>query len=474
MRIAIYIRVSTDEQAREGFSIDAQKERLIAFCQSQGWNDYSLYIDDGYTGTNLNRPAMKRLIRHVEDKRVDMVLVYKLDRLGRKQKDVLYLLEDVFDKNNVAFKSATEPFDTSTPLGKAMIGILAVFAQLERDMIVERTTTGRRQKVSQGIWHGGRVPFGYSWNQQTQTLEIVPEEAAIVKEIYKQYLQGKSRLAIAEWAASRTKARVFDHCVIRDMLARPIYMGKLVNAGTLVNGKHEPIIDEETWYAVQREFHRRKEGLTPMGDYLLTGLLECGVCGGNIVHVKRRTRKYNKEYLYELYACRNQHVRTKDRQHHCTLGYFRREKIEQFVIDEIKEIALKPKLIKQFIERKKNHTADQNLIETLETKLKTVIEGLENLYDAIQTGEIKAQFVSGRIKKLEEEREAIEQQLDDLKADVIPGGVEPDNMIYLIREVADAWELLTEDEQKMMLRKVVKKVILHKDNDPEIIWNMEG
>jgi site-specific DNA recombinase len=414
---------------------------------------------------------MKRLIRHAEEKEIDLVLVYKLDRLGRKQKDVLHLLEDVFEKHNVAFKSATEPFDTSTPLGKAMIGILAVFAQLERDMIVERTTTGRRQKASQGIWYGGRIPFGYNWNQQTQTLEIVPEEAAIVKEIFKRYLQGQSRLAIAEWASSRTKARFFDHCVIRDMLARPIYMGKLVNAGTLVEGKHEPIIDEETWYAVQREYSRRKDGLSPLGDYLLTGLLECGVCGSGIVHVKRITHKRNKTYQYDLYACRNQHVRRKDRSDYCDLGYFRREKIEEWVVEEMKSVALKPKKINEFIKQKSRHTVDQNLVSSLETKLKAVVEGLENLYEAIQTGEIKASYVSGRIKKLEEEREAIERQLEDLK-DEMPKIIEPRNMLYLVREVADAWDLLTEDEQKMMIRKVIKKVILKKDEDPEIVWNV--
>lgn len=155
MFAAIYVRVSTEEQAEQGYSIDVQKERLIAFCKSQGWEDYKLYIDDGYTGTNTNRPALKRLIRHIEAKKVHTVVVYKLDRLSRKQKDVLSLIEDVFEKNNVAFASSSEKFDTSTAFGKAMIGILAVFAQLERDMIIERTTSGRRQKISKGIWSGG-------------------------------------------------------------------------------------------------------------------------------------------------------------------------------------------------------------------------------------------------------------------------------------------------------------------------------
>jgi site-specific DNA recombinase len=473
MRIAIYIRVSTEEQAQQGYSIDAQKERLIAFCTSQGWEDFTLYIDDGYTGTNLNRPALKRMIRHIEEKKLDVVLVYKLDRLGRKQLDVLHLLEEVFEKNGVAFKSATEPFDTSTPLGKAMLGILAVFAQLERDMIVERTTAGRRQRLSQGLWHGGPVPFGYTWNKAAQQLEIVPEEAHIVREIYRQYLQGQSRLAIAEWAAARTKARVFDHAVVRDILSRPIYIGKLINNGVIVEGRHEAIIDSETWYAVQREWERRKDGLTPVGEYLLTGLLECGVCGSPIVHVRRKQTRGGKTYVYELYACKNQHVRPKERstELRCWLGYQHRSQVEDYVIGQIKEISLSPEKVTAIIESKEERPDNDEAIRGLQERLHIVNEGLENLYDAIQSGVVRAAAVSDRIKKLEEEREAIETQLDDLKVK-IPPYREKEEIQLLIRQIGEAWDYLTFDEQKTMVRRIMKKIVLNKKADPTIHWNI--
>lgn len=471
MRVALYPRVSTDEQADHGFSIDLQKERLIAFCHAQGWDDFRLYIDDGYSGTNMNRPALKRLIRHVEEKSIDMVVVYKLDRLGRNQKDVLYLLEDVFEKNGVAFKSATEPFDTSTPLGKAMIGILAVFAQLERDMIVERTTSGRRQRVSKGMWYGGPTPFGYHWNKEAQQLEVIPEEARLLQEMYKRYLQGQSRLAIAEWVSERSTARVFDHSTVRDYLSRPIYMGKLTNAGALVDGKHEAIIEADTWYAVQREIDKRKEGYPALGDFLLTGLLTCGVCGAGIVHVSRTTKKYGKVYSYSLYACKNQHVRAKDRNNNCTLGYPRRADIEEYVIKQIKEISRKPKKIQDIIKRKTEIAPDYNLAKSLQQKITKVTAGLDNLYDAIQTGEIKASAVSSRISMLEEERESFQRQLDDVKDDA-PVYKDPNNLHFLIREIGDAWDYFTEEEQKMMIRKIVHKVTLHKDSEPEIAWNI--
>jgi len=464
MTVALYIRVSTDEQAEHGTSVDVQKERLTAFAKSQGWSDIELYIDDGFTGTNIDRPALKRLIRHVENGKIKTVIVYKLDRLGRKQKDVLHLLEDIFEKNNVAFKSATEPFDTATPLGKAMLGILAVFAQLERDMIVERTTSGRRHRISQGIWHGGRVPFGYDWiNGQ---LVVVPEDARLVQEVYKRYLNGHSRLAIAEWIASRSKARSFDHAAIRDMLARPVYMGKLIMAGEIVDGNHEKIIDEQTWYAAQMETVRRANGASPVGEYLLTGLLECGECGANIVHVKRKTNRGGKTYLYELYACRNQHVRAKDRTNpSCRLGYFRRSDIEEFVMNTINQYKLDPHLL--FVDTA-NDKPDE-IINSLRQQLNKIISSLDNLYGAIESGEIKASRVSDRISRLEDERESIELQLDEL--DNVNIAVNHQEIIETVKLLGEAWDYLDIEERKSLLRKVIKKIVLRKEDEPRIIWN---
>lgn len=140
-RAALYIRVSTLEQAQEGYSVGEQKERLIAYCKAKDWIIADIYVDGGYTGSNLNRPGIQKLISETD--KFDLVLVYKLDRLSRSQRDTLYLIEEVFRPKGVDFISMQESFDTSTPFGKAMIGLLAVFAQLEREQIKERTWMGR-------------------------------------------------------------------------------------------------------------------------------------------------------------------------------------------------------------------------------------------------------------------------------------------------------------------------------------------
>ena len=152
MKAAIYIRVSTDAQFEEGYSVDAQKEQLTAYCVSKGIKDQEYYIDGGWSGSNIERPEIERLISDVKDGKISCVIIYKLDRLSRSQKDTLYLIEDLFMPNNVDFVSLTESLDTSTPTGRAMIGILAAFAQLERETIRIRTRMGMNERVKAGYW----------------------------------------------------------------------------------------------------------------------------------------------------------------------------------------------------------------------------------------------------------------------------------------------------------------------------------
>lgn len=163
-RVFLYVRVSTQEQATEGYSIDEQLSRLNGYCNSLGWIVVDSFVDGGYSGANTNRPALKRLISACNDHLADCVVVYKLDRLSRSQKDTLALIEDSFLANNVDFVSMTENFDTSTPFGRAMIGILSVFAQLEREQIKERMTMGKVGRAKSGLFHGGGYnPIGYDY-----------------------------------------------------------------------------------------------------------------------------------------------------------------------------------------------------------------------------------------------------------------------------------------------------------------------
>ena len=188
LRVALYVRVSTVEQAQEGYSIDEQKRRLVDYCKARGWIVAEVLVDPGYSGSNLNRPGIQTLISHI--KNYDMALVYKLDRLSRSQRDTLYLIEQVFLPNHVDFVSLNESFDTSTPFGRAMIGILSVFAQLEREQIKERTAMGRLARWREGKSMSSRPPIGYDYDPEAGTLVVNEYEAAQIRLVYQLYLGG--------------------------------------------------------------------------------------------------------------------------------------------------------------------------------------------------------------------------------------------------------------------------------------------
>ena len=165
-----YARVSTEEQAREGLSIEAQEARIKALATAKGWHLTDMIKDAGYSGKNLSRPGAQRLINLCQQGAVDVVAVYKVDRLTRKQKDLWRLIEEIFEANHVGFISVTEAFDTTTAAGKAFLGMLGVFAQLERDLVSERTREALHQKKSKHEWVG-RLPVGFMMSETGQLVE---------------------------------------------------------------------------------------------------------------------------------------------------------------------------------------------------------------------------------------------------------------------------------------------------------------
>ncbi len=199
LNIRLYLRVSTDRQAEEGYSLGIQQEKLTAYLDTMSGDiSYEVVCDDGYSGGDLNRPGIQRIIEEAEADAITHVVVMKLDRLSRSLKDTIYLIEDILLPHNVAFISLYESFDTSTPFGRAMIGILSVFAQFERENIYERTRSGMQKRVENGYWPGGgRVPFGYDYDP-AQGILVPNSDADRVRYIYDQYLSGAGLQTIAD------------------------------------------------------------------------------------------------------------------------------------------------------------------------------------------------------------------------------------------------------------------------------------
>jgi len=302
--IGVYVRVSTEDQAKEGYSLEVQREYLESFAKREGFEIFKIYQDDGISGYTTERPALKQLLKDAKQKKFD--LVYKIDRFSRNLKDMLNLVDELFSYG-VGFKSATEPFDSTTSAGKLMFQQLGSFAEFERNRIAERVFPGMVKGVQQGNWQGARyAPYGYRYIKEKKLLEIDEEETKVVKLIYMMFLCNKSIRSIAEYLTKKgyrnRKSNIFSTKLIGDILKNKIYTGKLVwNAHfydktqktkkgyryiknppekvIISQGKHQPIISEEDFELVQEKLkQRRVEQRRKASDYPLSGILYCARC----------------------------------------------------------------------------------------------------------------------------------------------------------------------------------------------------
>ena len=247
-KACVYTRVSTDEQVN-GFSLEEQERRCKANIVSKGWEYVRTYSDPGISGRTMNRPGLQEMLSAIKNGEVDAVFVYKLDRLSRKQRDTMAIIEDVFITNHVDLISLNETLDTSTPWGRAMIGILSSFNQMESETIQARTYMGRKAKLEKGGYAGGKPPIGYRVSDGE--LVVVPEEAEIVRLVFKLRKSGGTLMGIAEELNKRgykTKSgKNFLHSAVQNILNNEdTYRGTYkYGKGKAVENQHEAILTDD-------------------------------------------------------------------------------------------------------------------------------------------------------------------------------------------------------------------------------------
>ena len=403
-RVACYVRVSTENQL-ENYSIGEQTERLKAYCRAKGWAIYKFYPDPGYSGGNTNRPALQQMLNDILAKRIDMVAVYKLDRLSRSQKDTLTLIEDVFLANGVEFVSMSENFDTSTPFGRAMIGILSVFAQLEKDQITERFTMGRIGRSKAGFYHGGPTPpTGYDYTDGQ--LIVNDYKAKQVKEVFNRFLDGYSLNHIQSdmhkkfggWNSS---------ALVRNVLRNSVYIGKVKFKGIEYDGLHKPIIEESAFRQVQalldspkRQNAKSGAQKTPFrAEHLLSSLVYCKRCGArysaNHGYYKCYSRaKSDKKYIIDP-DCKNDNYKIED--------------LDNIAITEIKRL----KYARNYFDGaagKAHRDQDQDR-KALYTRLNELDGQISRMVDLYQLGTIPIDQISSRKSDLQKEKSFIAAQL---------------------------------------------------------------
>ena len=359
VRCAIYTRKSTDEGLDKEFNtLEAQREAGENYVRSQkhqGWIVLpERYDDGGFSGGNINRPALKRLMNDVENGRIDMIVVYKIDRLTRSLADFSKLIE-VLDKHQCSFVSVTQNFNTYDSMGRLTLNVLLSFAQFEREVGAERIRDKVAASRKKGMWMGGTVPLGY--DVVNKRLVINPQEAEVVRLIYNKYCGCRSERDVCCYVnklgyktklrkrrfADEVIATPFSHSVINHILKNPIYIGKVVHKGTIYDGQQEAIITEEQWNRVQKIKANNREGkLLPskvVHNSLLKGFLECG-CGCNSSMTPTRTTKKNKTYEYYVSL-----KAVKEGYSFCEVGCIPAGELDEFVVSKIQGIIKHPRLI---------------------------------------------------------------------------------------------------------------------------------
>lgn len=250
-KVAIYVRVSTEEQAKEGLSVDAQIDKCEAFCHAREWDIFKVYKDAGFSAGSLDRPALELLLRDANEKKFDIILVYKIDRFSRKLKDLIMILEDLKEKS-INFTSVTEQIDTTSAMGEAFFQIIGVFAQLERGMVKERVEMAFDRKIQLGD-SLSRAPFGYIYQNKKLVKDL--QNAKKVKEIFEMWVAGVNYKEIA------LKFNL-PVSTLYQIIRNPVYLGKVKYKDSLYKGNHPPLVDNELFNKANNKNKQENEFTT--------------------------------------------------------------------------------------------------------------------------------------------------------------------------------------------------------------------
>ena len=479
IRCAIYTRKSSEEGLQQEFnSLDAQRESAEAFIASQrgqGWQvKPELYDDGGYTGGNMERPALKRLLQNVEAGEIDCVVVYKVDRLSRSLLDFSRIVE-TFDKHGVSFVAVTQQFNTTNSLGRLTLNILLSFAQFEREIIAERTRDKMWAARKKGKWIGGHPLLGYDIDSGGGRILINPAEAEQVREIYRLYEKERGLIPVVQelnrrgwhlkqWTSKKGIERggkPFTKSALFKMLTNATYLGKVAFKGTMYEGEHEGIVDAAIWEAVQQtlKHNGRTGGAEVRNRYgaILKGLLYCIPCNAGMVHTY--TSRGSRRYRY--YVCSTAQQRGWGA---CKTKSVSAPAIEDAVLAHIKNAAANPEVLSATLTRLNDDVATKcSELERERDQLRKQLDRLGGeLAQATKAFRSTApDLVADRLADLQDrigtaERRltAVQQEIQTLRSDVIDDGA----VAVALAEFIRVWEFLTLKEQVRMVSTVVEKV----------------
>ncbi len=486
VRCAIYTRKSTTEGLDSDFNtLDAQRESAEHYIRAQAHQNWTIlptrYDDGGFTGANIERPALERLMDDIERGAIDLVVVYKVDRLSRSLLDFARLMER-FDKKNVGFVSVTQNFDTSSSMGRLVLNILLSFAQFERELISERTRDKIQAARRRGKWTGGQVSLGYRIEPEQRGLLVIPEEAEVVRTIFDLYLQTHSigfiterlnelGLATKRHVSKKGKARggqKWNKSAVYQILRNPLYVGKIRGTEDQLHpGQHEPLVSLEAFEKVAESMSLRTTGrlrTNRKGEYLLTGLLRCGPCDAALTSA-RGTSRNGKQYRY--YRC----VHQQKNGGQCPSGLLPAVDIEDAVVAQVKEVATRGEVRQRILDRFFSDTSALTVAQTTRANLLGRIEDLnaesKRLLGAFSdVGGTGGKTLAKRLGEIETEIDHLRIQLGEVE-DRLRAFTGAQRQVERVASLLDGfgtlWGALVPQEQRELLHLLIDRIVVDLD-----------
>jgi len=478
LRCAIYTRVSSDERLNQEFSsLDNQRESCEAYVASQrqeGWVTIAgRYDDGGFSGGTMERPGLKRLLEDINAGKIDVVVVYKVDRLSRSLPDFVRFIE-CCEAHGVAFVSVTQHFKTDTPMGRLTLNVLLSFAQFEREVISERIRDKVAASKRRGIWMGGCPPLGYL--VKDRKLIVIPEEADLVRHVFRRFVSlGSCTVLVQELAAQGHKSkswvtqegkhrvgRTFSKGTLYKLLNNRTYLGEVAHKGQIYAGEHEAIVPRDLWdkaHAILAENYRTRANRTrAKTPALLRGVIRCAAhdCAMAPTFTRKRGR------LYRYYLCTHA---SKHGYSSCTNPTVAAGEIERAVIDRLRGIFSSPRVLARSF--RAIQVQQQAAIEHSKAEHERLTRHVKQLRDAARRALAAEVAPDGAVvRHLGEELSAAEEQLAKATSELTALtsiSVTERDVCEAFQSIDPIWAELFPAEQERVIRMLVEAILVGPD-----------
>ena len=517
LRCYIYVRVSTSMQV-DGYSLEAQRERLLRFAEFQEMEVVREYCDAGKSGKNISgRPEFSQMLQDIaEDRdRVDFILVFKLSRFGRNAADVLNSLQYIQDFG-VNLICVEDGIDSSKDSGKLTITVLSAVAEIERENILVQTMEGRRQKAREGKWNGGQAPFGYELDSKNGTLTVNSKEAEIVKIIFSKFVnEGLGADSICDYLnqhgyqkkkVKKNELNYFSRGLIMKILDNPVYIGKIAYGRTatekvkgsrdqykrvktddymLIDGIHEAIVDQELWEAAR--IRRKETGVkwnkthSLEHEHILSGILRCPVCGSGLVGtVRRRKNKKSGEYKDDFYY-KCLHRKKIDDIHFCNFRLVLNQdeinhQTEEIILDMVEDPEFRDYMVSKLDEK-----VDVSALETeknqIMEQLRQVMGAKKKLTEMMERLDIGDKHYDRKYQDMQDRQNVLYDRISELEeaiADIevkISGAYEEkittDQLYKILLNFDKMYYKMSDLEKKRFMREFIEGIELYPEKQKD-------